>query len=349
MWSKGKVLCFPLGIASRQPSLWLVWAWCCGSFGPVWGGTIWLSNHPLAAEPHAQVRPTSEPNILLPERCFPLWHEQEGVSNIISCLFCGKVIVLFDCVIFIFELWHARTSFVKHPAVILTISLYEGVLVKMEAFVFFFGCCSFPYSLGSPPHHPTNPALSPLITTETSETEITTTEIIKRRDVGPYGIRSEYCIRKIICPLGVPETPKGWWRLSCSCSLVKKPLKCMSTQRGFISFSQNTNNVLLCLPSQRPTPLRGKDCVPVPCVQRSKNPLSKPARWWSRHGCPRRSWTSGRSEPSQKGQRVTSESRWSVMICLPARLLNMTDLVFLFQGGERKGPGSRASKGDWLV
>lgn len=45
--------------------------------------------------------------------------------------------------------------------------------------------------------------------TETSDTEITTTEIIKRRDVGPYGIRSEYCIRKIICPLGVPETPKG--------------------------------------------------------------------------------------------------------------------------------------------
>ncbi|XP_013855113.1 nucleosome-remodeling factor subunit BPTF [Austrofundulus limnaeus] len=56
--------------------------------------------------------------------------------------------------------------------------------------------------------HRTNPALSPLIATETSDTEITTTEIIKRRDVGPYGIRSEYCIRKIICPLGVPETPK---------------------------------------------------------------------------------------------------------------------------------------------
>ncbi|XP_053308876.1 nucleosome-remodeling factor subunit BPTF isoform X2 [Spea bombifrons] len=44
--------------------------------------------------------------------------------------------------------------------------------------------------------------------TETSETEITTTEIIKRRDVSPYGIRSEYCIRKIICPIGVPEAPK---------------------------------------------------------------------------------------------------------------------------------------------
>uniref|UniRef100_A0A146Q2T1 Bptf protein n=1 Tax=Fundulus heteroclitus TaxID=8078 RepID=A0A146Q2T1_FUNHE len=54
----------------------------------------------------------------------------------------------------------------------------------------------------------TRTALSPLIATETSDTEITTTEIIKRRDVGPYGIRSEYCIRKIICPLGVPETPK---------------------------------------------------------------------------------------------------------------------------------------------
>ena len=74
--------------------------------------------------------------------------------------------------------------------------------------VFMLECISSIFS-GSPPHHHTNPALSPLIATETSDTEITTTEIIKRRDVGPYGIRSEYCIRKIICPLGVPETPKG--------------------------------------------------------------------------------------------------------------------------------------------
>uniref|UniRef100_A0A665UW85 Nucleosome-remodeling factor subunit BPTF-like n=1 Tax=Echeneis naucrates TaxID=173247 RepID=A0A665UW85_ECHNA len=43
---------------------------------------------------------------------------------------------------------------------------------------------------------------------ETTDTDITTTEIIKRRDVGPYGIRSEYCIRKIICPLGNRDTPK---------------------------------------------------------------------------------------------------------------------------------------------
>lgn len=47
------------------------------------------------------------------------------------------------------------------------------------------------------------------ILTETTDTDITTTEIIKRRDVGPFGIRSEYCIRKIICPLGNKETPKG--------------------------------------------------------------------------------------------------------------------------------------------
>lgn len=73
---------------------------------------------------------------------------------------------------------------------------------------FMLGCYSSIFS-GFPPHHHTNPALSPLIATEQSDTEITTTEIIKRRDVGPYGIRSEYCIRKIICPLGVPETPKG--------------------------------------------------------------------------------------------------------------------------------------------
>ncbi|XP_075207616.1 LOW QUALITY PROTEIN: nucleosome-remodeling factor subunit BPTF [Anomaloglossus baeobatrachus] len=44
--------------------------------------------------------------------------------------------------------------------------------------------------------------------TESSETEIITTEIIKRRDVGPYAIRAEYCVRKIICPIGVPEAPK---------------------------------------------------------------------------------------------------------------------------------------------
>ncbi|XP_028828585.1 nucleosome-remodeling factor subunit BPTF-like isoform X2 [Denticeps clupeoides] len=44
--------------------------------------------------------------------------------------------------------------------------------------------------------------------TETSDTDIITTEIIKRREVGLYGIRSQYCIRKIISPIGVPDTSK---------------------------------------------------------------------------------------------------------------------------------------------
>uniref|UniRef100_A0A3B3VPT4 Bromodomain PHD finger transcription factor n=1 Tax=Poecilia latipinna TaxID=48699 RepID=A0A3B3VPT4_9TELE len=43
---------------------------------------------------------------------------------------------------------------------------------------------------------------------ETTDTDIITTEIIRRRDVGPHGIRSEYCIRKIICPIGNRDTPK---------------------------------------------------------------------------------------------------------------------------------------------
>lgn len=82
----------------------------------------------------------------------------------------------------------------------------------------------------------------------------------------------------------------------------------------FISFSQHKSIdtfFSVWLPSQRPTPLREKGCVPVPCVQRSKNPPSKPARWWSRHGCLRRSWTCGRSEPSQKGQMVPDMSRYA--------------------------------------
>ncbi|XP_078611546.1 nucleosome-remodeling factor subunit BPTF-like isoform X3 [Branchiostoma floridae x Branchiostoma japonicum] len=41
--------------------------------------------------------------------------------------------------------------------------------------------------------------------TITTETEITTTEITKRRDVGTFGLRSEYCVRKIICPINTPS------------------------------------------------------------------------------------------------------------------------------------------------
>lgn len=96
--------------------------------------------------------------------------------------------------------------------------------------------------------------------------------------------------------------------------LTSAPLIMHAKSFGFHLFSHNKSiNTFFSvwLPSQRPTPLREKDCVPVPCVQRSKNPPSKPARWWSRHGCLRRSWTCGRSEPSRKGQMVPDMSRYA--------------------------------------
>jgi nucleosome-remodeling factor subunit BPTF len=45
--------------------------------------------------------------------------------------------------------------------------------------------------------------------TISTEIEITTTELLKRRDVGPYGLRSEFLVRKIIVPIGLPQPPKG--------------------------------------------------------------------------------------------------------------------------------------------
>ena len=45
--------------------------------------------------------------------------------------------------------------------------------------------------------------------TISTETEITTTELLKRREVGTDVLRSEFLVRKIVVPLGVPEKPKG--------------------------------------------------------------------------------------------------------------------------------------------
>ena len=44
--------------------------------------------------------------------------------------------------------------------------------------------------------------------TVTTDEMVVTTEVIKRREVGTYGLRSEYLIRKIVVPLNVPEEPK---------------------------------------------------------------------------------------------------------------------------------------------
>ena len=45
--------------------------------------------------------------------------------------------------------------------------------------------------------------------TATTDTDITTKELLKRRDVGPYGLRSEFLVRKILVPIGVPSQPRG--------------------------------------------------------------------------------------------------------------------------------------------
>ncbi|XP_064622398.1 nucleosome-remodeling factor subunit BPTF-like isoform X2 [Lineus longissimus] len=44
--------------------------------------------------------------------------------------------------------------------------------------------------------------------TISTESEITTTELLKRRDVGPFGLRAEFLVRKIIVPIGLPQPPK---------------------------------------------------------------------------------------------------------------------------------------------
>lgn len=65
----------------------------------------------------------------------------------------------------------------------------------------FWACVRWDDMAQKPPAGGTN--------TISTETEITTTELLKRRDIGPYGLRSEFLVRKIIVPLGVPQQPKG--------------------------------------------------------------------------------------------------------------------------------------------
>lgn len=50
--------------------------------------------------------------------------------------------------------------------------------------------------------------------TITTETDITTTKLLKRRDVGPFGLRSEFLVRKIVIPISVPSQPRGTCELN---------------------------------------------------------------------------------------------------------------------------------------
>jgi hypothetical protein len=45
--------------------------------------------------------------------------------------------------------------------------------------------------------------------TITTETEIITTEVLKKRNTGPGNIRTQYLVRKLIIPIGLPSQPKG--------------------------------------------------------------------------------------------------------------------------------------------
>lgn len=267
------VFVFCVGIASRRHSLWQVSAWCCGSYGPVWGGTIWLSNHPLAAAPRAQVLATSKPYILVPEE---LWD--------------NKLSFLWDQ---IFTLLHDRSFCIL--LWVLLLSMFVGLS-------------------SSSPHQS-----SPVPTHYYRDLGNRNHHHRDHQAPGRRALRNSFRVLH-------PKNHLPPWSARDSQRLVKLLLFVFGDKEtvythvnscGFSAFftKQKHKHIYLCLPSQRPTPLREKDCVPVPCVQRSKNPLSKPARWWSRRGCPRKSWTSGRSEPSQKGQKVTSESQVWWAIC----------------------------------
>ena len=45
--------------------------------------------------------------------------------------------------------------------------------------------------------------------TVSTETDIVTTELLKRREIGPYGLQSEFLVRRINVPIGITTQPKG--------------------------------------------------------------------------------------------------------------------------------------------
>ena len=59
--------------------------------------------------------------------------------------------------------------------------------------------------------------------TVTSETDIVTKELLKRREIGPYGLQSEFLVRKIVVPIGVASQPKGELR-----KVSMADVKCLS-------------------------------------------------------------------------------------------------------------------------
>lgn len=44
--------------------------------------------------------------------------------------------------------------------------------------------------------------------TMTTESDVQTTELLKRKDIGPFGLRSEYLVRRITVPIDLPSKPR---------------------------------------------------------------------------------------------------------------------------------------------
>lgn len=85
--------------------------------------------------------------------------------------------------------WRYRTQTVKS---------FGGVGLQMRIL---WACLRWDDLAIKPPAGGTN--------TVSTESEITTKELLKRRDVGRDGLRSEFLVRKIVVPLGLPSQPKG--------------------------------------------------------------------------------------------------------------------------------------------
>ena len=73
--------------------------------------------------------------------------------------------------------------------------------------------------------------------TITTDLDITTTELLKKRDLPPYGLCSEYLVRKIVVPISLPASQPRGWHCIVFFSLTKAVLR---SDSGVLSnFSSN--------------------------------------------------------------------------------------------------------------
>lgn len=98
---------------------------------------------------------------------------------------------------------------------------------------------------------------------------------------------------------------------------------------------------------KKPQHHRGKACDQVPWGPRSRSQPSwlDPLLW--RHGCLKKTWSCGRSGPSQKGEKHTGTLIWQYCIVLIEHWLTWLSLFSsILQDREGEGTGSWPLK-DW--